>query len=51
MPSKAREALEKLRRAIKRAAPEAKECISYRIPLYKLQGDLVAFSAAKNHYW
>jgi uncharacterized protein YdhG (YjbR/CyaY superfamily) len=45
-----RAALEKLRRAIKSAAPKAEECISYQIPAFRLDGRLlVAFGAAKNH--
>lgn len=45
-----RAALEKLRRAIKSAAPEAEECISYRIPTFRLHGRmLVSFGAAANH--
>jgi uncharacterized protein YdhG (YjbR/CyaY superfamily) len=45
-----RAALEKLRRAIKSAAPKAEECISYQIPAFRLGGRLlVAFGAAKNH--
>ena len=43
-------ALEKLRRAIRSAAPEAEECISYRVPAFRLGGRmLVAFGAAANH--
>jgi len=45
-----RAALEKLRKAIKAAAPDAVECISYGIPAFRLDGHLlVAFGAAKNH--
>jgi uncharacterized protein YdhG (YjbR/CyaY superfamily) len=45
-----RTALEKLRRAIKSAAPKAEECISYSIPAFRLRGRLlVAFGAAANH--
>ena len=45
-----RTALEKLRRAIKSAAPKAEECISYQIPAFRLGGRmLVAFGAAANH--
>ena len=43
-------ALEKLRRAIKSAAPKAEECISYQLPAFRLGGRLlVAFGTAKNH--
>ena len=45
-----RAALEKLRRAIHSAAPQAEECISYRLPAFRLGGRLlVAFGAAKHH--
>ena len=43
-------ALEKLRSAIKSAAPKAEEYISYRVPAFRLGGRLlVAFGAAANH--
>jgi uncharacterized protein YdhG (YjbR/CyaY superfamily) len=45
-----RAALEKLRTAIKSAAPKAEECISYQLPAFRLGGKmLVAFGAAANH--
>ncbi len=45
-----RAALEKLRKTIKAAAPKAEECISYRLPAFRLDGKmLVAFGAAGNH--
>jgi uncharacterized protein YdhG (YjbR/CyaY superfamily) len=45
-----RAALEKLRKDIKSAAPEAEECISYQMPAFRLGGRvLVYFGAAKNH--
>lgn len=45
-----RRALEKLRRAIRAAAPEAQECISYGIPGFRLRGRLlVSFAAAAKH--
>ena len=45
-----RAALEKLRRAIKSAAPKAEECISYQIPGFRLSGRLlVSFGAAAKH--
>ena len=45
-----RAALEKLRRAIRSAAPKADECISYQIPAFRLAGRLlVAFGAAAKH--
>jgi len=45
-----RAALERLRRAIRAAAPKAEECISYQVPAFKVGGRmLVAFGAAANH--
>jgi uncharacterized protein YdhG (YjbR/CyaY superfamily) len=45
-----RAALEKLRRAIRVAAPGAEECISYGIPAFRLGGWLlVGFGAAAKH--
>ena len=41
--------LEKIRRTIQKAAPEAEEAISYQIPTFKLHGNLVHFAAFKNH--
>lgn len=35
--------------AIKNAAPQAREIISYNIPAYRLDGMLVYFAAYKNH--
>ena len=45
-----RAALEKLRKAIRSAAPKAEECISYGVPAFRLNGKfLVALGAAANH--
>src|SRR5437667_190409 len=45
-----RAGLEKLRRAIKAAAPKAEECISYGLPAFRLDGRLlVAFGAGAKH--
>ena len=50
LSSEKRAVLEKLRRAIKSAAPKAEECISYQLPAFRLGGRfLVAFGAAANH--
>lgn len=48
-PAPIRERLVKIRAAIRKAAPEAEESISYRIPAYKLNGPLLYFAAFKNH--
>lgn len=45
-----RAALEKLRQAIKAAAPKAEECITYSLPGFRLNGKaLVAFGARAKH--
>ena len=41
--------LERIRSTIRRAAPDAAETISYRIPAFTLNGALVYFAAFKNH--
>jgi uncharacterized protein YdhG (YjbR/CyaY superfamily) len=41
--------LRKLRATIRGAVPQATECISYGMPAYKFHGDLVYFSAFKQH--
>jgi uncharacterized protein YdhG (YjbR/CyaY superfamily) len=49
LPPEERAALEKVRAAIRSAAPEAEEKISYRIPMYTHHGHLFGFAAFKNH--
>jgi uncharacterized protein YdhG (YjbR/CyaY superfamily) len=45
-----RAALEELRQAIRAAAPQAEECISYGLAAFRLDGrPLVAFGATANH--
>lgn len=41
--------LEQIRATIQAAAPEAEEAISYQMPTFKLQGNLIHFAAYKNH--
>ena len=41
--------LEKFRQAIKEAAPQAEETISYQMPAFKQNGILVWFAAFKDH--
>jgi uncharacterized protein YdhG (YjbR/CyaY superfamily) len=48
-PSNVQDILEKLRQTIQDSAPDAKETISYRIPAFKLNCNLVYFAAFKNH--
>lgn len=50
LPEQTRAALERLRAAIKAAAPNATETISYEIPTYKHNGRmLMSFAAFKDH--
>jgi uncharacterized protein YdhG (YjbR/CyaY superfamily) len=49
-PKEVQGILEKIRQAIRRAAPDAVETISYQIPTFKLNGkSLVYFAAWKEH--
>ncbi|MBS9525412.1 DUF1801 domain-containing protein [Litoribacter alkaliphilus] len=48
-PKKVQLMLELVRAVIRRAAPEAEESISYGMPTYKLNGNLVHFAAFKHH--
>ena len=41
--------LKKIRKTIRKAAPGAEEAISYQMPTFKLNGNLVHFAAYKNH--
>jgi uncharacterized protein YdhG (YjbR/CyaY superfamily) len=41
--------LEEVRSTIRKAAPDAEEKISYRMPVFALHGNLVYFGAFKNH--
>lgn len=50
LPEESRTALEKLRKTIKSAAPEATEAISYQMPAFKDHGRfLVSYAAFKDH--
>ncbi len=50
IPEPARSTLNKVRAAIRSAAPaEATEAISYGIPTFKYKGSLIAFAAFSNH--
>jgi uncharacterized protein YdhG (YjbR/CyaY superfamily) len=44
-----RAALEKLRKQIRAAAPDAEEGISYGVPAFLWNGAVVGFGASKNH--
>jgi uncharacterized protein YdhG (YjbR/CyaY superfamily) len=48
-PKTTQTVLEALRRAIKEAAPNAEETISYQMPAFKQNGIVVYFAAFKNH--
>jgi uncharacterized protein YdhG (YjbR/CyaY superfamily) len=48
-PREIRARLETVRAAVRRAAPQAQEKISYRMPAYALCGSLVWFAAFENH--
>lgn len=48
-PADVQEILQKVRETIKTAAPQATEAISYGLPTFKLEGNLVHFSAFKAH--
>lgn len=48
-PHEVQNILEKIRRAIRKAAPGAEETIKYQIPTFTLKGNLVSFAAYKKH--
>lgn len=48
-PKELQEKLQTLREVIKTAAPQAGEKISYQMPTFTLNGNLVHFAAFKNH--
>ncbi|MCQ1529340.1 iron chaperone [Lutispora saccharofermentans] len=48
-PPELHERLEKLRKVIKEAAPDAGEKISWGMPTFVLHGNLVHFAVHKNH--
>ena len=48
-PENVQEILQTLRRVIQEEAPEAQEAISYQMPTFVLNGNLVHFAAFKNH--
>ncbi len=50
LPADQRAALEKLRKIIRGIVPEAEECLSYRLPTFRLDGRmLVSYGAAAHH--
>ena len=48
-PKDIQKILETVRQTIKKTAPDADEAISYQIPTFKLNGNLVHFATFKNH--
>ena len=48
-PPDVQEILQKVRTTIREAAPDAEETISYQIPTFTLNGNLVHFAAYKGH--
>lgn len=49
-PKETQQILQTVRRAIKKAVPEAEEVISYQIPAFKYHGFIMYFGGYKNHY-
>ena len=51
LPPDKRDALERIRTAVKTAAPDTEEVISYKMPGFKLYGQFfVSYDAFKNHF-
>jgi uncharacterized protein YdhG (YjbR/CyaY superfamily) len=48
-PPDVRSILEKIRSTIRKAVPKAVEKISYRMPAFALDGDLIYFAAFRKH--
>lgn len=48
-PAEVQQILREIRQVIKEAAPEAEEKISYQMPTFYLNGNLVHFAAFKHH--
>ena len=48
-PKETQKILKDIRATIKAAAPDAEEKISYQMPTYYLNGNLIHFAAYKNH--
>jgi uncharacterized protein YdhG (YjbR/CyaY superfamily) len=48
-PPDVQDILQKIRLSIHQAAPDAQEAISYQMPTFKLNGNLVHFAAFKKH--
>ena len=48
-PADVQEIMQKVRETVKTAVPQSTEAISYGMPTFKLEGNLVHFGGAKNH--
>ena len=48
-PDDVQKILQEMRLTIRKSAPKAEEAISYQIPTFKLNGNLVHFAAFKSH--
>lgn len=48
-PNDVQKILQKIRKTIQKTAPEAVEAISYQIPTFKLNGNLIHFAAYARH--
>ena len=48
-PEEVQGILKKIRQTIREEVPDATEAISYQMPAFKLNGNLVYFAALKNH--
>jgi len=48
-PDNVQKVLQKIRKTIRKAAPHAEETISYAIPTFKLNGNLIYFAGYQNH--
>jgi uncharacterized protein YdhG (YjbR/CyaY superfamily) len=48
-PVEVQEHLQQIRKIIQKAAPNAKEKISYGMPTFELNGNLIHFAGYKNH--
>jgi uncharacterized protein YdhG (YjbR/CyaY superfamily) len=48
-PGDVQNKLQQIRKLISKNAPGAEECISYGIPTFRLNGNLIHFAAYKNH--
>ncbi len=48
-PAETKKLLKEMRKAIKQAAPDAEELISYNMPAFKQEGALVYYAGYKHH--